>query len=71
MYGLILSEGRGIPMDKSLAVHYHKFSADQGHSLAQSRYAFMLDEGEGIAMDKELSASYFHLSAAQGDGVAQ
>jgi TPR repeat protein len=29
-YGVLLSHGSGIPMNKTLAVHYFKLSADQG-----------------------------------------
>jgi hypothetical protein len=31
-------------MDKSLGAHYYKLSADQGVSLAQTRYGSILEE---------------------------
>jgi TPR repeat protein len=58
-------------MDKSLAVHYYKLSADQGHPYAQFNYAVLLDTGDGIAMDKSLAAHYYKLSADLGTTPAQ
>jgi hypothetical protein len=42
-------------MDKSLAAHYYKLSADQGNAAAQCHYWFLLYTGDGIAMDKSLA----------------
>jgi TPR repeat protein len=35
-------------MDKALAAHYFKLSADQGNSRAQCYYGWGLDPGEGV-----------------------
>jgi TPR repeat protein len=48
-------------MDKSLAAHYYKLSADHGHAIAQFNYAVLLEAGDGIAMDKSLAAHYYKL----------
>jgi TPR repeat protein len=67
----MLHEGDGIPMNKSLAAHYFKLSADQGDPTSQFKYGVMLHEGDGIPMNKSLAAHYFKLSADQGDAAAQ
>jgi TPR repeat protein len=37
-YGWCLQNGDGVPMDKTLAVHYYKLSADQGDAAGQLNY---------------------------------
>jgi TPR repeat protein len=58
-------------MDKSLAAHYYKLPADQGHTIAQFNYAFLLEKGDRIAMDKSLAAHYYKLSVDQESLLAQ
>jgi hypothetical protein len=70
-YGLRLAEGNGIPPNPSLAAHYFKLAADQGHSRAQLHYGIFLSEGRGIPMNHSLAAHYFKLSADQGNPSAQ
>jgi TPR repeat protein len=67
----MLARGEGISMNKSLAVHYYKLSADQGFAAAQYNYGFMLARGEGISMNKSLAVHYFKLSADQSFAEAQ
>jgi TPR repeat protein len=52
-------------MNKSLAVHYFKLSADQGNSYGQLCYGARLACGDGISMNKSLAAHYFKMSADQ------
>jgi TPR repeat protein len=54
----MLSQGEDILMNKSLAVHYFKLSADQGNASAQCHYGFMLARGEGISMTESLAVHY-------------
>jgi TPR repeat protein len=56
-------------MDKSLAAHYFKLSADQGNAYGQCNYGVCLRDGDGVVMDKSLAAHYFKLSADQGDAL--
>jgi hypothetical protein len=58
-------------MNKSLAAHYFKMSADQGNAFAQLNYGFFLANGDGISMNKSLAAHYYKLSADQGCAYAQ
>jgi TPR repeat protein len=58
-------------MNKSLAVHYAKWSSAQGNAEAQLNYGVSLDQGDGIAMNKSLAAHYYKLSADQGYAAAQ
>jgi TPR repeat protein len=67
----LLAKGEGIAMNKSLAAHYFKLSADQGFAQAQLHYGLLLLTGEGITMNKSLAAYYFKLSADQGIVQAQ
>jgi TPR repeat protein len=41
-YAVRLADGDGIAMDKLLAAHYYKLSADQGHPDAQFSYGVLL-----------------------------
>jgi TPR repeat protein len=58
-------------MNRSLAAHYLKRSANQGYGRAQFNYGLMTFRGNGILMDKSLGAHYFKLSANQGHVKAQ
>jgi TPR repeat protein len=58
-------------MNKTLAAHYYKLSADQGDAIAQHNYGRCLDKGEGVEMNKSLAAHYYKLSADQGNSHAQ
>jgi TPR repeat protein len=53
-------------MNKSLAAHYFKLSADQGLLSAQLHFAILLREGRVIEGNITLSAHYFKLAADQG-----
>jgi TPR repeat protein len=58
-------------MNKSLAAHYYKLSADQGFANAQFNYGVCLETGSGIEMNKSLAAHYFKLAADQGHPQAR
>jgi TPR repeat protein len=60
-----------ILMNKSLAVHYFKLSADQGIAEAQYICRLTLATCEGISMNKSLAIHYFKLSADQGKAEGQ
>jgi TPR repeat protein len=45
-YGVLLFNGDGIPIDKSLAAHYYKLAADQGLADAQFNYGCSLFNGD-------------------------
>ncbi|MDR2787075.1 MAG: sel1 repeat family protein, partial [Candidatus Accumulibacter sp.] len=70
-YALLLENGEGMPIDKSLAAHYYKLAADQGYAAAQCNYSFLLFNGDGIPMDKALAAHYFKMAADLGCVNAQ
>jgi TPR repeat protein len=67
----MLNNGDGILINKSLAAHYYRLSADQGIAVAQFNYGLMLNNGDGISINKSLAAHYFKLSADQGSAVSQ
>jgi TPR repeat protein len=52
-------------MNKSLAAHYFKLSADQGFTQPQFHYGLLLALGDGYPMNRSLLAHYYHLSADQ------
>jgi TPR repeat protein len=62
-YGVLLYDGNGISMNKSLAAHHYKLSADQGYAHAQFAYGVSLANGAGISINKSLAAHYYKLSA--------
>jgi TPR repeat protein len=62
----MFERGEGISMNKSLAAHYFKFSANQRLAAAHCNYGWMLARGEGISMNTLLAVDYFTLSADQG-----
>jgi TPR repeat protein len=67
----LLHYGDAIAMNKSLAVHYLKWSSDQGDALARSYSGHMLNHSRGIVKNKALAAHYYNLSADQSDAHAQ
>jgi TPR repeat protein len=66
-----INQGSGIPMNKSLAAHYSKCSANQGDARAQFCYAVMLDHGEHIPMNQPLAAHYYKFLADHGHAQGQ
>jgi TPR repeat protein len=58
-------------MNKLLAAHYFKLSADQRLAIAQCCYGEVLATGDGISMNKSHAAYYYKLSADQGFAHAQ
>jgi hypothetical protein len=53
-------------MNKSLAIHYFKLSADQGSNLAQHLYAEQLLSGTDVQKDEKLGVEYLQRAADQG-----
>jgi hypothetical protein len=51
-YCILLEIGYAIPIDKSLAAHSYKLSADQGLAAAQFNYGMILKNGYGIPIDR-------------------
>jgi hypothetical protein len=60
-----------IPLNKSLATHYSKLTADQDHAQAQINSSPMLCNGDGIPMNRSLGAHCFKLSAGHAFSPAQ
>jgi TPR repeat protein len=54
VYDILFENGDGIPIDKSLAAHYFKLAADQGHPAAQYMYDLSLANGEDIRLTNHL-----------------
>jgi TPR repeat protein len=52
LYRLLLATGDGISMDKSLAVHYYKLSADKGKAFVQFHSGRSFAPGDGISMNQ-------------------
>jgi TPR repeat protein len=65
-YDVMLHQGDGIPVNRTLAAHYLKLSADQDTSEAQYRYGLCLIDGGGVEANQWLEAYYFKLAADQG-----
>jgi TPR repeat protein len=55
--------GDGVPESRSLAAHYFKLAADQGHPGPQYLLRTMLFDRDGIALNKSIAAHYFKLVA--------
>ncbi|KAK8890602.1 hypothetical protein M9Y10_035381 [Tritrichomonas musculus] len=60
-YGMMLYEGRGIPMNKKEAGKYLKMAADAGYANAMKDYSYMLSNGDGIPIDKKEAKRYSEL----------
>jgi hypothetical protein len=58
-------------MNKSLAVHYLKLSADQGLSLSQLELADLLLRGDHGSLDFAESENYLRLAVGQGSSAGQ
>jgi TPR repeat protein len=65
-YDVVLWQGDGIPMNKSLVARYLKLSAIQGFVAAQFNSDVLLLKGNEISMNKSLAVHCFRLSADQG-----
>jgi TPR repeat protein len=48
-----------------------KWSADQGHCLAQLDYGECLEQGNGVSLDRVRAAHYFEMAMDGGEGIAK
>jgi TPR repeat protein len=65
-YGVLLATGNGIQMNKSLAAHYFRLSADDGLSEAQYRYAQIPIDGVEAEKNERVGIAYLRRAANQG-----
>jgi hypothetical protein len=70
-YGLILFNGDGLRVNKSLPGHFFKLAADEGHADARFNSGLLLSRRDGIQQDKSLAGHSFKLAADQGHADAQ
>jgi hypothetical protein len=67
----LLYRGEGVLVNKSLAAHYFKLSADQNDGEAQYMYAVCLLEGQGVQKNDGMGAHYLQHAADAGVIQAQ
>ncbi|MCG7394845.1 hypothetical protein MHY87_18250 [Microvirga sp. ACRRW] len=62
------AEGRGIPQDMPLAIHFYERAAQAGLPPAQERLAMILEKGIGTPRDPKQAAMWYE-RAAQGGNI--
>jgi TPR repeat protein len=70
-YGVMLRDGKGVPMNIGEAVHWLKRASDDGVIAGQVEYAIMLFNGEGVPRDEAGAAKILLTAAARGNPIAQ
>ena len=70
-YGVLLKEGRGVPLDTEAAANWLKRASDEGIIAGQVEYAIMLFNGMGVLKDEAAAAKIFTIAAARRNPLAQ
>ena len=70
-YGVLLREGKGVPLDTDKAAFWLKRASDEGIIAGQVEYAIMLFNGVGVMKDETGAAKIFRLAAARRNPIAQ
>ena len=70
-YGVLLRDGRGVPLDTAAAAAWLKRAADGGIIAGQVEYAIMLFNGIGVDKDEAGAAKLFLKAAAKNNPIAQ
>ena len=70
-YGVLLREGRGVPLDISEAADWLKRAADGGIIAGEVEYAIMLFNGVGVERDEAGAARLFVKAAGSNNPIAQ
>jgi TPR repeat protein len=68
--GFMYLEGKGVPLDYTMAAKLMRLSAEQGNALAQCLLGAMYADGKGLLKDSTVAYMWFNLSAAQGVDAA-
>jgi TPR repeat protein len=70
-YGVLLREGRGVPLDIGESARWLKRAADAGVVAGQVEYAIMLFNGVGVAKDEAGAAKLLLRAAARNNPIAE
>jgi len=70
-YGVLLREGKGVPLDIGESARWLKRAADAGVIAGQVEYAIMLFNGVGVAKDETAAAKLLLRAAARNNPIAE
>ena len=70
-YGVLLREGKGVPLDIGESARWLKRAADAGVIAGQVEYAIMLFNGVGVAKDEAGAAKLLLRAAARNNPIAE
>ena len=70
-YGVLLREGKGVPLDIGESARWLKRAADAGVVAGQVEYAIMLFNGVGVAKDEAGAAKLLLRAAARNNPIAE
>lgn len=70
-YGVLLRDGKGVPLDTAQSAIWLKRAADGGVIAGQVEYAIVLFNGIGVERDEGGAAKIFKLAAARKNPIAQ
>jgi tetratricopeptide (TPR) repeat protein len=68
---LLLSDGLGVPQDRTAAVHWLEQAAAQGHDQAMVNLGFHIDLGLGVPRDRDLAEQWYAQAAQMGNLMAR
>jgi len=66
VYGQMLLDGQGIPVDREQAVYWFKRAADANHAMAMNMLGQCHRHGWGVPANLVLAAYWYRLAAQQG-----
>jgi TPR repeat protein len=69
--GVIYENGKGVPQNQKLAVHWYRKAAKQGFAKAQYNLGFKYDNGEGVPQNYKLAVHWYRKAAEQSMAWAQ
>jgi len=70
-YGVLLREGKGVPLDVGESARWLKRAADAGVVAGQVEYAIMLFNGVGVVKDEAGAAKLLLRAAARNNPIAE
>jgi hypothetical protein len=69
--GVMYEFGRGVAMDKPLAMAWYRRSVAQGNASAQLELGVIYATGDGVVQDDAQAVAWFQKAATQGNATAQ
>ena len=69
--GVLYAYGRGVPLDRALAIEWFRKAAAQGYDAAQYDLGYAYEKGLGVAQDNQQAIAWYRLAIGKGNADAQ